>query len=244
MVILNTIKQIIILLIVNIALPIYAKVSEPITIQQANHLAAIIHKNHQTTFYCGCTYSNKAVDLKSCGYLVQKSKKRATQLEWEHIVPASMLGKDLSCWQNPICCNDKSCYKGRACCQKIDPDFLKMATDLHNIVPAIGELNGIRSNYSFAELPQIKSHQFGYCYYKVDRKNKKVEPRAKVKGTIARTYLYMVERYKITLTPQEQKLFLKWNKKYPPNSWEIEWNKQVRNIQHNDNHYISKYNKQ
>ena len=239
MVILNTIKQIIILLIVNIALPIYAKVSEPITIQQANHLAAIIHKNHQTTFYCGCTYSNKAVDLKSCGYLVQKSKKRATQLEWEHIVPASMLGKDLSCWQNPICCNDKSCYKGRDCCQKVDPNFLKMATNLHNIVPAIGELNGIRSNYSFAELPQIKSHQFGSCYFKIDRKNKKVEPRAKVKGTIARTYLYMAERYKITLTPQEKRLFLNWNKKYPPSVWEIEWNKRIQN---DDNHYISKYN--
>ena len=237
-------QQIIILLIAVLTPQLYAKSAKSITIQQANHLAAIVHSKHQNTFYCNCAYSNQKVDLKFYGYLVQKNKKRASQLEWEHIVPVSILAKNLPCWQNPICCNDKSCYKGRACCQKIDPDFLKMATDLHNIVPAIGELNGIRSNYSFAELPQIKSHQFGYCYFKVDRKNKKVEPRAKVKGTIARTYLYMVERYKITLTPQEQKLFLKWNKKYPPNSWEIEWNKQVRNIQHNDNHYISKYNKQ
>lgn len=105
-----------------------------------------------------------------------------------------------------------------------------MATDLHDIVPAISELNGIRSNYSFTELPQIKSHQFGSCYFKVDRKNKKVEPRVKVKGTIARTYLYMAERYKITLTPQEKLLFLRWHKKYPPTHWEIERNKSIRQI--------------
>lgn len=79
MIISNTIKQIIILLIVIFSLTIYAKVSGPITIQQANHLAAIVHKNHQTTFYCNCAYRNKVVDLKSCGYLVQKNKKRATR---------------------------------------------------------------------------------------------------------------------------------------------------------------------
>ncbi len=240
----TTIKQIIILLIVNFALTTYAKVPEQITIQQANHLAAIIHKNHQNTFYCNCVYSNKTVDLKSCGYLVQKNKTRATRLEWEHIVPLSILGKNLPCWKQPICCNEKNCYKGRVCCQKIDPNFLKMATDLHNIVPVIGELNGIRSNYRFAELPKIKSHQFGSCYFKVDLKNKKVEPRTNIKGIIARTYLYMAECYKIVLTHQEKRLFSKWNKKYPPKYWEIERNKHIQKIQYKDNHYISKYDTQ
>ena len=52
----------------------------------------------------------------------------------------------------------------------------------------------------------------------------------------------MTNRYKISLTLEEKKLFLKWNKKYPPNYWEIEWNNRVGNIQHSDNQYISKYN--
>jgi len=212
-----------------------------IGIQKANNLAQLIHAKHSSTFYCNCIYNNKIVDLKSCGYKIQKNQKRAKKLECEHIVPVSVLAKNLPCWTRPLCCNNKSCYKGRTCCQKIDPIFLKMATDLHNIVPIIGELNGIRSNYGFSELPHIKPNQFGCCHFKIDRKNKKVEPRSAVKGIIARTYLYMANSYQITLSQEEQKLFLKWNKQYPPTTWELNWNKRAAKIQHNDNFYISKY---
>ena len=170
-----------------------------------------------------------------------KNQKRAERLEWEHIVPVSRLAKNLACWNTAICCNQKICYKGRHCCQKIDPYFLKMATDLHNIVPEIGELNLIRSNYSFAELPYIKSDQFGSCKFKIDRKYRKVEPNQSVKGIIARTYLYMNDCYNLNLSLEEKKLFNKWNYKYPPNSWEIDWNTKVYKMQHTDNKYISKY---
>jgi len=219
---------------------------QPINFNKAKILAKLIHADHQTTFYCNCRYDdrNNQVDLQSCGYKVQHNTKRARRIEWEHIVPASVFGKKLPCWNNKLCCTKKDyCYKGRKCCQKIDPTFSTIEADLHNIVPAIGELNILRSNYDFAELPDVKSNQFGSCNIKIDKVKHQIEPRHEVRGIIARAYLYMENIYKISLSKEQKKLFLRWNKKYPPTDWEIYWNTRITKIQGNDNSYISNYNK-
>lgn len=211
--------------------------------QQANKLANSIHSKHHHTFYCNCCYEGKVIDLNSCGYKIQRNKKRATRIEWEHIVPVSRLAKNLVCWNNPVCCNQNFCYKGRACCQKIDPYFIRLATDLHNIVPEIGELNAIRSNYEFAELLYMPFGQFGDCKVKIDRKHKKIEVDKKIKGIVARVYLYMNDTYNLNLNAKEKTLFNKWNRQYPPKSWEIDWNNKVNEVQYTKNKYISEYSK-
>jgi deoxyribonuclease-1 len=208
---------------------------------QAKKLARGLHSGHSKTFYCGCNYdsANNLVDLQSCGYRPKKDTKRANRVEWEHIMPASYFGKQLSCWNNKLCCNeDKVCLSGRACCQKINPYFASIESDLHNIVPVIGELNMLRSNYEFAELPVQLPNQFGTCYFKIDKKAKQIEPRDEVKGVIARTYLYMANQYNIVLSAQQKKLFLKWSKKYPPGDWEITWRHQVKQLQKNNNPFM------
>ena len=213
-----------------------------LSLKQANKLAYQVHLAESKTFYCDCSYSNKKISFKTCGYKISKNFKRAHRVELEHIVPVSVLAKKLTCWHKAICCKNKKCYKGRSCCEKIDPYYVKMATDLHNIVPEIGELNAIRSNYGFSELPYINSHQFGSCEFKIDRKIKKVECKDSKKGIVSRVYLYMADRYNLELTDSEKELFNKWNKKYPPSLWEITWNNKVYAIQKTDNRYISGYN--
>ena len=52
-----------------------------------------IYKNNQNTFYCGCSYKDKIPNLESCGYKPYRNKKRASRVEWEHILPASRFGK-------------------------------------------------------------------------------------------------------------------------------------------------------
>jgi deoxyribonuclease-1 len=210
---------------------------------QAKKLARELHSSRSVTFYCGCSYDSATnlVDLQSCGYRPKKNTKRANRVEWEHIMPASYFGKQLSCWDNKLCCNkDKVCLSGRACCQKINPYFASIESDLHNIVPVIGELNMLRSNYEFAELPAHLPTQFGTCYFKVNKQTKQIEPRDEVKGAIARTYLYMTNRYNINLSRQQKKLFLKWSKKYPPQDWEITWRNQVEQLQKNYNPFMAK----
>ncbi len=63
-----------------------------------------------------------------------------------------------------------------------------MESDLYNLIPAIGEINGLRSNYSFAMISGEK-REFGTCDMEIE--NRKAEPRPEVRGNIARIYLYM-----------------------------------------------------
>jgi deoxyribonuclease-1 len=61
-----------------------------------------------------------------------------------------------------------------------------MQADMYNLYPAIGEVNGRRSNYSMAIIKGEK-REFGKC--DVEIKNKKVEPKESIRGEITRTYL-------------------------------------------------------
>lgn len=103
----------------------------------------------RVTFYCGCRFDEQPISGKpgrtrltpaaeSCGLQPRKNANRAARIEWEHVVPAWEFGHQLQCWQNG----------GRKACGK-DPVFRRMEADLYNLVPAVGELNGDRSNYRF-----------------------------------------------------------------------------------------------
>ncbi|EEA6178277.1 TPA: endonuclease, partial [Campylobacter jejuni] len=82
-----------------------------------------------------------------------KINQRAKRIEWEHIMPAQNFGKHLPCWKEG----------GRKACQN-DPLFTKMEADKQNLVPAIGEINGDRSNFRYAEAPtNLKYTQYGNC---------------------------------------------------------------------------------
>ena len=222
--------------------PEWVIVTAPRNFSVSKKIAREIFSNHRITFYCGCQYDNfGVVDWDSCGYKPKSHTLRAKNIEWEHIMPAHRFGHHLRCWTTPICqTKEGKTYKGRRCCQKIDKQFVRMEADLHNLVPAIGELNAARSNYAFGLLPAIKDKdvEFGACQIKIDSRNKVVEPRTEVRGTIARAYLYMSEVYKIELTDRESQLFNVWALKYPPAKWEIDWNRSVAKIQGNNNFFI------
>lgn len=217
--------------------------SGPSNFYEAKPLLREIYRDYPLTFYCSCSFNQEGkIDLASCGYRVQTNLQRAQRLEWEHIVPVSQMAMHLACWKNKLCSKgDGKRYQGRACCREQDPSFSKMEADLHNIVPEIGELNGCRSNFRFGLLPQIKSGQFGACAFKIDPETRRVEPRAEVRGQIARAYLYVAKIYHLHLSDSQRKLFWAWNKQYPPESWEIERDRRIANIQGNHNPYISEY---
>lgn len=63
-----------------------------------------------------------------------------------------------------------------------------MESDLYNLVPAVGEINGLRSNCSFGMIPGEK-REFGSCDMEIE--NRKAEPPSGVRGKITRTYFYM-----------------------------------------------------
>ena len=94
-----------------------------------------------------------------------------------------------------------------------------MEADLHNLVPAVGEVNGDRNNYSFGMLGNYVS-DYGRCNFIIDRDLKTVQPPEYTRGFIARTYFYMRQKYGLPISAQKMKLFRVWDKQYPPDAWE------------------------
>jgi deoxyribonuclease I len=185
----------------------------------------------QTEFYCGCDISwtgkKGVVDFGKCGYEPRKNQARAERIEWEHVVPAENFGRHLQCWRDG----------GRKACKK-DVTFNQIEGDMHNLQPAIGEVNGDRSNYRYSQFTNT-FEQYGQCKTAVDFKERKFQPRDEIRGVIARTYLYMSDKYKINLSNQEEKLMAAWDKMYQPQKWECERNKLIEKIQGNDNKFIT-----
>ncbi len=104
------------------------------------------------------------IDLESCGYKVRKNENRASRVEWEHVVPAWQFGHQRQCWQEG----------GRKNCAK-DPEYRKMESDMHNLQPAVGEVNGDRGNFMYSQWNGGEG-QYGQCTMKVDFKDKIAEP--------------------------------------------------------------------
>ncbi|MDV3438025.1 endonuclease I family protein [Pseudomonas otitidis] len=208
-----------------------AQATAPRTFQEAKKAAWKLYASHPVEFYCGCRYSGNKVDLKSCGYVPRTNAKRASRIEWEHIVPAWVIGHQRKCWQNG----------GRENCARHDDAYRRAEADLHNLVPSIGEVNGDRSNYGFGWLPQAPS-QYGACPMVVDFKARKAMPRQQIRGMIARTYFYMSERYGLRLSRQDRQLYTAWNKQYPVEAWERNRNQRVACVMGHGNHFVGAVN--
>lgn len=183
--------------------------------------------------YCGCDWqwmgrSGGRVDLASCGYEVRADQNRAQRVEWEHIVPAWVLGHQRQCWQNG----------GRENCGNTDPVYRAMEADMHNLAPTIGEVNADRSNFRYGVLPSLPN-QYGQCSTKTDFKQRVTEPRDEVKGFVARTQFYMHDRYGLAMSKQQQQLFMAWDRMYPVSNWERERDRRVAASMGHHNPFIT-----
>lgn len=192
-----------------------AQAAAPRTFQEAKKAAWKLYASHPVEFYCGCRYSGNKVDLKSCGYVPRTNAKRASRIEWEHIVPAWVIGHQRKCWQNG----------GRENCARHDDAYRRAEADLHNLVPSIGEVNGDRSNFALGMLSD-KPSQYGACPMVVNFKQKTAMPPERVRGASARIYLYMADRYKLRLSKLDRRVYEAWNRQYPVSDWE-RWRNQA-----------------
>lgn len=210
-----------------------ASPAHPTSFSQAKRLASEIYGQHSNikTFYCGCNINTGAKkwlpELDTCGYQVRKQVNRANRIEWEHIVPAWEFGHQRQCWQEG----------GRKNCGKTDSTFRRMEADLHNLVPAIGEVNGDRSNYRFSQWNALAG-QYGECEMVVDFKDRKAEPPVRARGAIARTYFYMQQTYGLKIASSQKKLFQAWDKTYPVDAVECQRDAEIARVQGNHNPFV------
>ena len=194
----------------------------PSTFREAKRLLVDIYNAHPQTFYCDCEYVSLGRKLsplnERCKYTSRKPKdKRYNRIEWEHVMPASWLGRQRQCWKDG----------GRKNCRKHDLEFNRMEAEMVNLVPTNGEINRDRSNYRFGSI-------YG------EERQYVAEPRAGIRGNIARTMLFMRDRYGVTLSSSQTKLYAAWNKQDPIDEWERTRDEKILAVQGHSNHYITK----
>ncbi|MGB1239962.1 MAG: endonuclease [Pseudomonadales bacterium] len=213
--------------LVGLALSCAAAADVPSSFNKAKKLLAQqVYQDRQSSFYCNCPFGQSdntrkklVPDLAKCDYSPRKSEKRAARIEWEHVVPAWEFGHQMLCWQDG----------GRKKCRK-DPNFKKMEADMYNLVPAVGEVNGDRSNFRFGML-QGEARRYGSCDFEVDFKARVAEPADDIRGNVARTYFYMQSRYGLRISAKQQKLFDAWHKLDPIDEWERKRSVRISKLQ-------------
>ena len=166
--------------------------------------------------------------MESCDYKVRAQSVRAARTEVEHVVAAHAFAHQRQCWQNG----------GRKNCVATDPVFRRMEADLHGLEIAVGEVNGDRAHYRFAQLTDTP-YEYGACRTRVGFKQRAAEPRDEAKGTIARINFYMHDRYGLSMSRQQQQLFSAWNRLYPPTAWEIERDRRIARLMGHQNPFVT-----
>ena len=135
-----------------------------------------------------------------------------------------------------------------------------MVSDLFNVYPTDGKVNGMRSNYPYGEVgtatyTSANGSKLGACSFS-GYTGVVFEPIDEYKGDVARTYFYMATRYaglceswgsganvvystsNLGFTPFAMNLFLKWSRQDPVSAKEIARNEAAYGVQNNRNPFI------
>ena len=204
------------------------------------NLEKSIYFDNRETVYCSASFDSEKNIVAAEGFETTKYVNRAKRLEWEHIVPAENFGRTFSEWRDghKKCVNSKGKkFKGRKCAYKMNSEYRYMSADMYNLFPAIGSVNGMRSNYQFVERVD-KGYSFGSCEMVISAG--KVQPTDQSKGRIARSYLYMQDTYsRYKIGKPQVSLMQAWDKQYPVSDWECLRYKRIKAVQRSEN-YIMK----
>jgi len=201
-----------------------------------------VYFDHRETLYCEAVFDAKRNVSLPKGFQTTKYVKRVKRIEWEHVVPAENFGRTFTEWRDghPSCVDSKGKrFKGRNCASKVNTEYRFMQSDMYNLFPSIGAVNALRSNYNFTMLPTANS-PFGSCMMKID--SRKVEPPAESRGRIARTYLYMEQRYpRYKMSKAQKQLMKAWDAEYPVSEWECLRANRIEKVQGNNNAFVTQH---
>lgn len=155
-------------------------------------------------------------------------------------------------------------YSGEGDCYNLEHSFPQswfneqspMVTDLFQVYPTDGFVNGKRSNYPLGETnspnwTSTNGSKLGSCSH-VGYSGTVFEPIDEYKGDLARTYFYMATRYYgedsgwtgsdmvngAQPKPWALNMLLQWDKNDPVSQKEIDRNNAIYAIQHNRNPFI------
>ena len=160
------------------------------------------------TLYCGARFEDR------------------TGLNVEHVYPASWMKETAGC-----------AGESRTRCRQVSERFNRMEADLHNLYPALANINQARSNFLFGMIAG-EDRDFGTCDFERDTTARIAEPRPIARGNVARSIFYMHTEYGAPIDPSMAALLGRWHCEDPPSAHEQRRNDTIEAIQGTRNPFI------
>lgn len=160
-----------------------------------------------STLYCGKDFTGESGQLKASPIYSSKQLKSALR-----------------------CITDRQC-------EIMNPRYLHMASDLHNLYPALTRVELVRRNAQFGELDDSVPSKFDDIGCDMKTSFQLVEPRDAAKGNVARAIFYMHVEYDLPIAGQVQ-VYKKWHQMDPPDAEEIARNDKIASLQGTRNRFI------
>lgn len=149
---------------------------------------------------------------------------KGRQINVEHVMPMSWAAYTLKCGR-------------RDECRRSSRRFNYIEADLHNMWPSRVDVNKARRSYPFA-IVNGEARRFPGCDIEIDERSRKVEPRAPIRGEIARSMFYMHEAYGISIRPSLGRTLKRWSHEDPVSDEERRRNDVIERLQGVRNPFI------
>ena len=170
-----------------------------------------LYPNGNCTIYCGVRFNNSKTTIDD------------RRLSIEHVYPQSWIARHMGC-------------KNVKECRKNNKKFNYAVADLHNMYPALRNINSSRGN-SLYGIIDGESRKYKDCDY--ERVKGITEPREIARGNLARSIMYMSSEYNLPIPDKMTAIIQKWHKDDPPSAHEHRRNKKIMTLQSTSNNYIS-----
>lgn len=197
-----------------------------------------VYKDYKKTLYCDIDFSNPKSLKYPEHFDFSKLSARNNRIEIEHIVPADTFGSLFFQWTqgDELCyAEDTGPFRGRKCTELTSRLFRIMLSDMYNLYPSLGSLNGIRENKEFRVLGKKAVSEFYPCTFKTDTDSIEVNPQ--VMGIVARAYLYFEYQYRPIFNLTDEQRFRYWqlSLEHPVTKWECIRSYRIEKIQGREN---------
>lgn len=160
-----------------------------------------------STLYCGKAFTEESGQLKASPIYSSKQLKSSLR-----------------------CITDRQCGI-------MNPRYVFMASDLHNLYPALTRVELVRRNAQFGELDDSVPSKFDDIGCDMKTSFQLVEPRDEAKGNIARAIFYMHQEYDLPLIG-DLPMLQQWNRMDPPDAEEHARNEKIGALQGTRNRFI------
>jgi deoxyribonuclease-1 len=198
----------------------------------------------------GCLAASISLTATANGQTQLSDPKSSAQLLWSKVYEqggktlycASSFGTDVSQLQTSPIYSTKQLKSALRCvtdrqCNIMNPRYVFMASDLHNMYPALSQVEQARASAHFGTLDETASTSFAELGCEMKTSFKTVEPRDDAKGNIARALFYMFVEYDLPI-PGDVAMYKQWHEMDPPDADERARNDKIAAVQGTRNRFI------